>query len=65
MHTSIASIEQQIRLQNETLRSAAESLARLPRNLSLRVSQSAIEPIDLASRPRARRHPMVGYGIRC
>ena len=65
MDTPLASIEHQIRLQNATLRTAAEALARLPRNLSLRVSQSALEPIDWASRPRASRHPMVGYGIRC
>ncbi len=65
MDTPLASIEHQIRLQNATLRTAAEALARLPRNLSLRVSQSALEPIDSASRPRAYRHPMVGYGIRC
>jgi hypothetical protein len=65
MKAQLAAIEHQIGRQNDVVRSVAQVLARLPSRLSLQVSTSALESIELAANPRGRRYPMVGYGIRC
>ena len=61
----MAKIENEIRHQNDKIRSLAETLARLPNDLSLRIGRTTLEQISSAATPQARRYPLVGYGILC